>query len=84
MADRRKGSPVEWWRWRRQIGPSLDAVCLAGNGGYIDFLSDPRLRKHGPRAFRQVLIPEGEMWLNYTEAKVKCAEAWGKFVEEPG
>ena len=66
MADRRKGSPVEWWRWRwrRQIGPSLDAVCLAGNGGYIDFLSDPRLRKRGLRAFRQALIPEGEMWLN--------------------
>ena len=58
MADRRKESPVEWWRWRRQIGPSLDAVCLAGNGGYIDFLSDPRLRKRGLRAFRQALIPD--------------------------
>ena len=62
MADRRKGSPVEWWR--RQIRPSLDAVGLAGNGGYIDFLSDPRLRKRGLMAFRPVLIPEGEMWLN--------------------
>ena len=37
---------------------------LAGNGGYIDFLSGPRLRKRGLRAFRQALIPEGEMWLN--------------------
>ena len=62
MADRRKGSPVEWWR--RQIGPSLDAVRLAGNGGYIDFLFDPWLRKRGLRVFRQALIPEGEMWLN--------------------
>ena len=64
MADRRKGGPVEWWRRRWQVGPSLDPVCLAGNGGYIDFLSGPRLRKRGLRAFRQALIPEGEMWLN--------------------
>ena len=64
MADRRKGSPVEWWRWRWWDGPSLDAVRLARNGGYIDFLSDPRLRKRSLRAFRQALIHEGEMWLN--------------------
>ena len=55
---------MEWWRWRWQVGPSLDGVCLADNGGYVDFLTDPRLRKHGPGVFRQVLIPEGEMWMN--------------------
>ena len=72
MADRRRGSPVEWWRWRRQIGPSLDALCLADNGGYVDFLTDPRLRKHGFRACRQVLIPEGEMWLNWEASAFTC------------
>jgi hypothetical protein len=64
MAASREGRPVEWWRWRWQVGPSLDGVCLADNGGYVDFLTDPRLRKHGPGVFRQVLIPEGEMWMN--------------------
>ena len=63
MADRRRSSPVEWW-WRRQTGPSLDAGWLAKDGGYVDFLADPLLRKHGPRAFRRVLLPEGEIWLS--------------------
>ena len=64
MAARRGGRPVEWWRRRWQVGPSLDAVSQADNGGYVDFLTGLRLRKHGPRVFRQTLIPEGEVWLN--------------------